>query len=35
MALLVDQPEAKDFYQFILEKQNRKIWEKYGYSVPQ
>jgi len=35
MVLLSDQSIAKDFYQFILDKQNIKIWEKYGYSVPQ
>jgi molybdate transport system substrate-binding protein len=34
MALLSDQAGAKDFYQFILDKQNKWIWEKYGYAVP-
>ncbi|SMC48276.1 molybdate transport system substrate-binding protein [Polynucleobacter kasalickyi] len=34
MALLSKQSEANDFYQFILDQQNKKIWEKYGYTVP-
>jgi molybdate transport system substrate-binding protein len=34
MALLSNHPEAKDFYQFILDKQNKKIWEKYGFTAP-
>ena len=34
MALLSNNSEAKDFYQFVLDKQNKKIWEKYGFTVP-
>jgi molybdate transport system substrate-binding protein len=34
MALLSNSPEARDFYQFISDKQNKKIWEKYGFTVP-
>ena len=35
MALLSTSPEARDFYQFISDKQNKRIWEKYGFTVPQ
>ncbi len=34
MALLSSSPEARDFYQFISDKQNKKIWEKHGFTVP-
>ena len=34
MALLSNYSDAKNFYQFILDKQNKKIWEKYGFNVP-
>ena len=34
MALLSNDKVAKDFYQFILDKQNKKIWEKHGFTVP-
>jgi molybdate transport system substrate-binding protein len=34
MVLLSSNPIAKDFYQFIMDKSNQRIWEKYGYAIP-